>query len=292
MLKRFDNMTLKKGLTSLDWNGVVLTGLTDSKILKLKNEIFKSVGVKALVSDNEDKFLELVPVEKLDDLNKDLGFFVKDVEGIVRKMERYVNSTASLYCEMAVLNELEVATMKFQQNQHEESRKAFEQKLAWQKQDMRHLEDISLRNQTYDKVFELLARTVCTVYARITTVFGNNVLVKMDLLGNRVLNEKSSVIVVDSKSEVMNADFKFQEAYFEEQQWKLSIGASGKRNMIHSTQTKVGRNEGSLFDTENFNFAFGMGPRRLFRECLSLSSATKMEFDNDVGTDDISSQIS
>ncbi|KAH0781021.1 hypothetical protein KY290_000619 [Solanum tuberosum] len=36
-------------------------------------------------------------------------------------MERYVKSTARLYCEMAVLNELEVATMKFQQNQHEES---------------------------------------------------------------------------------------------------------------------------------------------------------------------------
>lgn len=44
--------------------------LTDSEILKLKNEIFKSVGVKALVSDDEDKLLELVLVEKLDDLNR------------------------------------------------------------------------------------------------------------------------------------------------------------------------------------------------------------------------------
>ncbi|KAH0673842.1 hypothetical protein KY284_024929 [Solanum tuberosum] len=226
---------------------------------------------------------------------KDLGFFVKDVEGMVRKMERYVNSTASLYCQMVVLNELEGATMKFQQNQHEESRKAFEQKLAWQKQDVRHLEDVSLRNQTYDKVVELLARTVCTLYARTSTVFGNNVLVKMDLLGNRGFNEKSSVIVADSKSEVMDANFKnpvLRNNNGSYRSGSIERGASGKRSMIHSTQTKVGRNEGSLFNTENFNFAFGMGPKRLFMECLSLSSSSKMDFDNDVGTDDRSSQIS
>ncbi|KAL3329034.1 hypothetical protein AABB24_036239 [Solanum stoloniferum] len=304
--------------------------LTDSEILKLKNEIFKSVGVKALVSDDEDKLLELVLVEKLDDLNrvasvvsrlgkkctisalqgfqhvygdvisgvidvKDLGFLVKDMDGMVRKMERYVNSTASLYCEMAVLNELEVATKKFQQNQHEESRKAFEQKLAWQKQDVRHLEDVSLWNQTYDKVVELLARTVCTVYARISTVFGNNALVKRDLLGNRGFNEKSGIIVADSKSEVINADFKkpvLRNNNGSYRSGSVERGASGKRSMNHSTQTKVGRNEGSLFGTENFNFACGMGPGRLFMECLSLSSASKMDFDNDVRTDDRSSQIS
>ncbi|KAG5615173.1 hypothetical protein H5410_014997 [Solanum commersonii] len=226
---------------------------------------------------------------------KDLGFFAKDVEGMVRKMERDVNSTASLYCEMAVLNELEVATLKFQHNQHEESRKAFEQKLAWKKQDVRHLQDVSLMNQTYDKVVELLSRTVCTVYARISMVFGNNVLVKMDLLGNQGFNEKSSVIVADSKSEVMDADFKkpvLRNNNGSYQSGSIERGASGKRSMIHSTQTKVGRNEGSLFDTENFNFAFGMGPKRLFMERLSLSSASKMDFDNDVGTDDRSSQIS
>lgn len=64
---------------------------------------------------------------------KELGFLVKDREGMVRKMERYVNITASLYSEMEVLNELEQATKKFQNNQHEESKRAFEQKLVWQK---------------------------------------------------------------------------------------------------------------------------------------------------------------
>lgn len=320
--------------------------LTDSEIIKLKNEIFKSVGVRGLVSDDEEKLLELVVVEKLDDLNrvasvvsrlgkkctipalqgfehvygdivcgvidvKDLGFLVKDMEGMVRKMERYVNSTASLYCEMAVLNELEVATKKFQQNQHEESRKAFEQKLAWQKQDVRHLEDVSLWNQTYDKVVELLARTVCTAYARISTVFGN-ALIKRDLLGNpaagsqfgcsgslqqknRGFSEKSGVIVADSKVEVMDAYLKKPVLRNSNSRCRLGPierGASGKRSMSHNTQTKLGRNEGSLFGTENFNFACGMGPGRLFMECLSLSSASKTDINNDLGTDDRSSQIS
>lgn len=320
--------------------------LTDSEIVKLKNEIFKSVGVRGLVSDDEEKLLELVVVEKLDDLNrvasvvsrlgkkctipalqgfehvygdiicgvidvKDLGFLVKDMEGMVRKMERYVNSTASLYCEMAVLNELEVATKKFQQNQHEESRKAFEQKLAWQKQDVRHLEDVSLWNQTYDKVVELLARTVCTVYARISTVFGN-ALIKRDLLGNpaagsqfgcsgslqqtnRGFSEKSGVIVADSKVEVMDAYLKkpvLRNSNSRCRSGPIERGASGKRSMSHNTQTKLGRNEGSLFGTENFNFACGMGPGRLFMECLSLSSASKTDINNDLGTDDRSSQIS
>lgn len=95
------------------------------------------------------------------------------MESTVRKMERYVNSTASLYSEIEVMNELEVATKKFQQNQHEESGKAFEHKLVWQIQDVKHLKDVSLWNRTYDKVIELLARNVCTVDARIRIVFGD-----------------------------------------------------------------------------------------------------------------------
>ncbi|KAK6161361.1 hypothetical protein DH2020_004742 [Rehmannia glutinosa] len=179
--------------------------LTDNEILKLKNEILKSEGIKTLVSNDEKQLLELALEEKLDDLNKvavvvsrlgkkctipalqgfehvygdiisgvidikELAFLVKDMEGMVRKMERYVNSTANLYTEMEVMNELEVATKKFQQNHHEESRKAFEQKLTWQKQDVKHLKDVSLWNQTYDKAVELLARTVCTIRADIHRV--------------------------------------------------------------------------------------------------------------------------
>ncbi|KAI8005037.1 hypothetical protein LOK49_LG08G02778 [Camellia lanceoleosa] len=247
--------------------------LTTREISRLKNEILKSEGVKTLVSSDETYLLELALSEKLEDLNrvagvvsrlgkkcsvpalqgfehvygdivrgaidvKELGFLVKDMDGMVRKMERYVNSTANLYSEMEVLNELEIATKKFQQNQHEESRKAFEQKLMWQKQDVRHLKDVSLWNQTYDKVVELLARTACTIYARICM----------------------------------------------------------KRRADVSPRLASHRAEVLAFRPQDFNFACGTGPGRLFMECLSLSSsASKVDDDDDgegVGHDDRSSQTS
>ncbi|GMY16698.1 protein PSK SIMULATOR 1 [Fagus crenata] len=104
-----------------------------------------------LVSSNESHLLDLALAEKLDDLNrvaavvsrlgkkcselalqgfehvyddmvsgvidvKELGFLVRDMEGMVRKMERFVNATANLYREIEVLNELEQVTKKFQHN--------------------------------------------------------------------------------------------------------------------------------------------------------------------------------
>ena len=118
--------------------------MSDS-ISKLKTEILKFEGVLNLVSSNESHLLDLALAEKLDDLNrvaavvsrlgkkcsepalqgfehvygdvvsgvidvKELGFLVRDMEGMVRKMERFVNATANLYGEMEVLNELEQAT--------------------------------------------------------------------------------------------------------------------------------------------------------------------------------------
>ncbi|KAI5398038.1 hypothetical protein KIW84_063730 [Lathyrus oleraceus] len=96
--------------------------LSDSEITKLRNEILSSEGVRKLVSSEEGYLLELVKGEKLDELNrvagvvsrlgkkcsvpalqgfehvygdiasgvidvKELGFLVKHMEGMVRKMD-------------------------------------------------------------------------------------------------------------------------------------------------------------------------------------------------------------
>eukprot|EP00256_Glycine_max_P068617 XP_025983212.1 uncharacterized protein LOC100819666 [Glycine max] len=189
--------------------------LSEPEIVKLRNEISNSQGVQNLVSSEEGYLLELARAEKLEELNrvanvvsrlgkkcslpalqgfehvygdivsgvidvKELGFLVKHMEGMVRKMDRYVSATRSLHSEMGVLNDLEQAVKKFQ---HEESRRAFEQKLTWQKQDVKHLKEISLWNQNFDKVVELLARTVCTLYARICIIFGDSTWRKSNSLG-------------------------------------------------------------------------------------------------------------
>ncbi|KAI3469723.1 hypothetical protein Pfo_026386 [Paulownia fortunei] len=320
--------------------------LTDNEILKLKNEILKSEGIKTLVSSDDKQLLELALEEKLDDLNrvagvasrlgkkctipalqgfehvygdivsgvidiKELAFLVKDMESMVRKMERYVNSTASLYTEMEVMNELEVATRKFQQNQHEESRKAFEQKLTWQKQDVRHLKNVSLWNQTYDKVVELLARTVCTIYARIYTVFADahfrgdisSTSVSRSQVGfsgslRRVKwdsGQKSGQLDVAGKvqkdASLTKSTSPKNNGYCHS--GEIVKGGVDKRAL--SLRPKVGfqKNEGGLFRPEDFNFACCTVPGKLFMECLSLSSsASKVDDDDHVSYDDESSQIS
>ncbi|KAL7177712.1 hypothetical protein ACSBR2_030974 [Camellia fascicularis] len=327
--------------------------LTTREISRLKNEILKSEGVKTLVSSDETYLLELALSEKLEDLNrvagvvsrlgkkcsvpalqgfehvygdivrgaidvKELGFLVKDMDGMVRKMERYVNSTANLYSEMEVLNELEIATKKFQQNQHEESRKAFEQKLMWQKQDVRHLKDVSLWNQTYDKVVELLARTACTIYARICMVFGDAVL-RGELMGDSVsvsgaqfgfegglapskdeCGQKSGQIDMHHNfrmsSDQLRPVLRKSNANNHSHSGPIERAVVEKRRADVSPQLASHRAEVLAFRPQDFNFACGTGPGRLFMECLSLSSsASKVDDDDDgegVGHDDRSSQTS
>ncbi|CAI0559235.1 unnamed protein product [Linum tenue] len=270
--------------------------LTDPEISKLKSEILGSQGVRNLVSHDDSRLLELALAEKLDDLNrvaaivsrlgkkcvepalqgfehvygdlisgaidvKELGFLVKDMDAMVRKLERYVHATANLYSEMEVLTELEQATKKFQTNQHEESRKAFEQKVIWQKQDVGHLKDVSIWNQSYDKIVELLVRTVCTIYARICAVFGESVLHKEDSSWSI-----SSLSPFNTKDEC----------------WEVSGQVDSRKHGVSS-----------VLEVGDVMFPCGTSPGRMFMECLSLSSSvSKVDYDDDDDDDDRSSQIS
>ncbi|CAL0321152.1 unnamed protein product [Lupinus luteus] len=285
--------------------------LSDSEISKLRNEILKSECVKNLVSSDEAYLLELALVEKLEELNrvasvvsrlgkkcsvpalegfehvygdmvsgvidvKELGFLVKHMEGMVRKMDRYVSATRSLYSEMGVLNELERAAKKFQNNQNEESRRAFELKLKWQRQDVKDLKEISLWNQTFDKVVELLARTVCTIYARMAVIFGDSALRKSSLgLGGGSPPMQNECGLVSGQISVPMSSEKLRRH-------------RSKRNGCHSGsvgRTAVERrgNIGELayFQPEDFGFPCGTSPGRLFMECLSLSSSVSKFDDED-----------
>lgn len=302
--------------------------LTDSEISKLKNEILKSDGVQKLVSSDESYLLELALAERLDDLNrvaavvsrlgkkcsepalqgfehvysdimsgviavKELGFLVKDMEAMVRKMERYVSTTSNLYSEMEVLTELERAMKKFQHNQHEESRRAFEQKLIWQKQDVRHLKDISLWNQTYDKVVELLARTVCTIYARICFVFGESVLSFEGSSPNKDEGKQVSSQVDLRPSLPLERVLSKKNNGFRSGPVEKAVVL--KKGSSYKSQGDPRRGELSLFRPEDIVFPCGTSPGRLLMECLSLSSSvSKFDDDDDGGGDydDRGSQVS
>lgn len=185
--------------------------LSDTEISDLHDQLLNSIFITTLVSTSESYLLNLVLAEKLDGLNRvanvvsrlgtrctdptlvgfqhvyadllkgqvdgvgKLAFLVKDMDRTVKKMERYVVSTAKLYGGLGVLNEMEQGVRKFQSAQHhKETRRAFEQKIQWQRHDVRHLRNTSLWNQNYDKIVGLMARAVCTIYARICIVFGES----------------------------------------------------------------------------------------------------------------------
>ncbi|KVH88037.1 uncharacterized protein LOC112502664 [Cynara cardunculus var. scolymus] len=301
--------------------------LTNSEISKLKSEILSFDGVKKLVSSDETDLLDLALSEKLEELSfiagvvsrlgkkstipqlqgfqhvfgdiitgaidvRELGFLVKDMDAMVRKMERFVNSTATLYGEMAVLNELEIATKKFQQNQHEESRKVFEQKLIWQIQDVRHLKDVSLWNQTYNKITEMLARTVCTLYARICSVF-------IDSISRRHMFSSSSVSVESSR--LKSCTSLAQRSDQIDVGSVKSCGGSSNSSLVEKKmatfrpQIHPRKGEMNLFKAQDFNFSCGYGPGRLFMECLSINTSKLDDCDDasvPVSDNDQSSHIS
>ncbi|KAL2561062.1 hypothetical protein GLYMA_20G087700v4 [Glycine max] len=297
--------------------------LSESEISKLRNEILGSEGVRNLVSSDEGYLLELALAEKLEELNrvasvvsrlgkkcsepalqgfehvygdivggfidvKELGFLVKHMEGMVRKMDRYVTVTRNLYSEMEVLNELEQAVKKFQHNQHEESRRAFEQKLMWQKQDVRHLKDVSLWNQNFDKVVELLARTVCTIYARISVIFGESALRKNALgLGGGSPGTQNELGFVSGHVNVPRSSEKLKRNQSKRNGFHLgSVGrmaVAERRGTTSRPQIDLRRGELVPIRPEDFGFPCGTSPGRLFMECLSLSSSVSKFDDVDDG---------
>ncbi|KAE8734133.1 hypothetical protein F3Y22_tig00000778pilonHSYRG00198 [Hibiscus syriacus] len=270
--------------------------LSEPEIYKLKSETLNSQGISLLISSDEKHLLTLALAEKLDELNRvahvvsRLGKKFKDMDGMVKRMESFVNPTANLYTEMEVLNELEQASKKFHVSQHEESKRAFEQKLIWKRQDVRHLKNVSLWNQTFDKVVELLARTVCTIFARILAVFGESALEK-DSDCRRVnggFRDRGAVVVSKPLRRGLSKSSSVGSGQLGVMEKK---GVCSKHKGIDSRKGEVG-----LFRVEDFGFHCGTSPGRFLTHCLSLNSSVSRYDDDDDndenGSVDRHSQIS
>lgn len=189
--------------------------LSDQEILRLRTEVIKAEGVLNLVSDNEAVLLSLACMEKLQDLTAVAGAVArlgqkcqepalhsfehiyndllrqedinlralelphKEMEAKMKKMERYISSTATLYHELEALADIEQAVARLQEDDevpNGESLNQLEQKAMWQRQEIKYMRDLSLWNHTYDKIVKLLAQTVCTIHGRIINVFGSPML--------------------------------------------------------------------------------------------------------------------
>ncbi|CAA6666539.1 unnamed protein product [Spirodela intermedia] len=236
--------------------------LSASQISRLHGEVLKSHGVRNLKLDDLDRAAAVVSrlgkrcnepalvgfehvyadlLRSRVEMGK-LGLPAKDMEGTIRKMERYVSSTASLYAELEVLNELEQGARKFLPSQyHEETRRAFEQKIQWQRHDVRHLRDVSVWNQTFDKIVSLMARAVCAIHSRMRLIFGRRFSPKC---GHRLSGRFVSGQLVSGRRRVPPSG---------------AVAAMPQRKQVGALRV------------ESLRLPCGPSPARLFAECLSLA---------------------
>ncbi|XP_076936489.1 protein PSK SIMULATOR 1-like [Bidens hawaiensis] len=96
----------------------------------------------------------------------------------IKKMERYVAATVMLYKAMDELTVIENSLKKLLHDQEvvnttkQQKILDLQQKLLWQKQEVKYVKEKSLWNMSFDSVTLLLASSIFTILSRIKTVFG------------------------------------------------------------------------------------------------------------------------
>ncbi|XP_062117491.1 protein PSK SIMULATOR 1-like [Humulus lupulus] len=183
--------------------------LGDKEIQRLREQIEDSVGVKMLVSEDDNYLFELALEEiienfgclsksvvrlgrrckdplyhRLEQFFKDpfqtyfqwfgLAYRWKKMEKKVKKIEKFVAVTMQLSQEQDVLVELEQTLRRMQKNSQLDRVKLLEyqQKVMWQRQEVKNLRGLCPSVRTYDYIVRLLARSLFTILERLKLVFG------------------------------------------------------------------------------------------------------------------------
>ncbi|KAE8098456.1 hypothetical protein FH972_016518 [Carpinus fangiana] len=183
--------------------------LSEKEVHRLRKDIVNSIGLKKLVSEDDDYLMELAlneivenfvflarSVARLGKRCKDplyhrFEHFVNDpiqngfqwvgweyrwkkMERKMKKMERFVASMTQFSQELEVLAELE-QTLRRMQNTELNRVKVleFQKKVIWHRQEVRNLREMSPWNRSYDYVARLLVRSLFTILERMKHVFGS-----------------------------------------------------------------------------------------------------------------------
>ncbi|KAK9153795.1 hypothetical protein Sjap_001275 [Stephania japonica] len=183
--------------------------LGEKQFAKMRAEITNSMGIKMLVSEDDDFLLRLACAEIIGNLRSlatsvarlgkrstspvfqqfehvfgnvvcncldlyGLEYRLPKMEKKVKKMSKFTAVCISLYQELEVLAELEqsLRTMRVMNDPSRGKLVEFRQKVVWHRQEVKNLRQCSLWNRTYDYTVRLLARSLCTIYLRIRHVFG------------------------------------------------------------------------------------------------------------------------
>ncbi|KAG5019189.1 hypothetical protein JHK87_015044 [Glycine soja] len=245
--------------------------LSDKQIVRFREEITNSVGIRKLVSD-DDHFIErLICLEILenmahvaesvarlankcsDPIFKGFGnafyefittgsdpygweFTGKKMEKKIKRMEKFISTNASLYQEMEVLADLEQTFTRVKANGESDgvTLMEYQKKVAWKRMEVKHLQDISLWNRTYDYTILLLARSLFTIFCKINHVFG---LTEMVDVGGT------------TNSSVLNSDFIYRsqsvstilQSSYQPSQNNIPRFSSGPLNAITARSGPIGQ---------------------------------------------------
>ncbi|XP_015877857.3 protein PSK SIMULATOR 1 [Ziziphus jujuba] len=187
--------------------------LSDKNMIRLRNDSISLEGVRKIISNDEAFLLGLACAEMVENLRllaksvsriskrcddpnlqcfgqlfeefansgrdpHGLVLSWKEMETKIKKMDRYVTVTATLYREMDELSVMESALRKVVNinNEHDSTKEQkivdLQQKIFWQKQEVKYMKDRSLWNRSFDTVTSVLARSIFTILARTKLVFG------------------------------------------------------------------------------------------------------------------------
>ncbi|KAG8374164.1 hypothetical protein BUALT_Bualt11G0102400 [Buddleja alternifolia] len=185
--------------------------LSDKQISRLREEVANSVGIQRLVSQYNDYLMDLafaeiignlgsvansvvmlgkkctdVKYHNLENVFDDMDridpkwhkwqYKLKRMEKKVKKMERFVGATEQLFQELEVLVELEQGLVRVRGGADSGQVKLleFQKKVAWQRQEVKNLREMSPWIRSYDYMVILLLRSLFTIIERIKYVYGIN----------------------------------------------------------------------------------------------------------------------
>ncbi|KAL2562674.1 hypothetical protein AAZV13_20G150000 [Glycine max] len=161
--------------------------LSDKQVAKLREEITNSLGIRKLVSEDENFIVRLISLEMLENMAhvaesvarfgkkcsdpslKDFenafdelitfgvdpyrwGFTFKKMEKKVKRMEKFISTNATLYQEMELLADLEqtLGRMKAYTESDGPNLIDYQKKVTWKRLEVKNLKANSLWNRTYD----------------------------------------------------------------------------------------------------------------------------------------------
>lgn len=185
--------------------------LEDRQIMRLREEMVNSNGIQAFISEDSDYLMHLALVEIMenvgyvaravavlgqrctdpvyhqlkqvfdDPLEMDVNwsgweYKLKKMRRKIKKMERFVAATTQLYHELEVVAELEQTLRRMQCNPSTNQVKLleFQQKVFWERQEVKNFQEMSPWVRTYDYAVRLLLRSIFTIVGRVKRLIGTD----------------------------------------------------------------------------------------------------------------------